>query len=240
MGRKVGRITTPILRITRSQNNRTFSSIRSQAGLTLIEIIVTVAIIGLIMGLSVGMFQDWFESALSEAAGKLAGTIRYVYNESAVKNQYYRMVIDLNEQTFSVESSTEPFKIAATDEGVGSSVAGDGGTASPPESAPADSETDKNSAPSPGFSAVTSYLLKPIKLPEGTRIKDVYVAHVDKKIEGGKTALYFFPNGWVEKAVINLSDEKGEVFYSIETLPVSGKVKIRNEYYEYKPEKEEE
>src|SRR5262245_39984422 len=144
-GRKVGRITTPTSRITRSQNSGTLFSLGSQAGLTLIEILITVAIIGLIMGLSVGLFQDWFETALSEAAGKLAGTIRYVYNESAVKNQYYRMVIDLNEQTFSVESSTEPFKIAATDEGVGPSATEEGGPASPPAPPAADANAgDKN------------------------------------------------------------------------------------------------
>ena len=89
------------------------------------------------------------------------------------------------------------------------------------------------------FSGVGSYLLKPIKLPDSIRIEDIYISHLGKKVESGKTAIYFFPNGWVEKAVINLSDEKGENFYSLETFPSTGKTKIRTEYLDYKPEEGE-
>jgi len=212
---------------------------RRERGLTLIEILITVAIIGLIMGLSVGFFRDSSEDALERVSNQLAGTIKYVFNESAVKNRYYRLVIDLSNPSFSVEASAEPFKVAATDEGVAAPP--EGGTL--PEAPPPSPEGEAATQPAPGggtFSGAVSYLLKPIQLPESLRIKDVYVAHADKKIEEGKTAIYFFPDGWVEKAVINLSDEKGEVFYSLETQPISGRVKIRNEYYDYKPEKEEE
>ena len=210
--------------------------------MTLIEIIITVAIIALMVGLSVGVFQDWADAKLSETASQLSGTVRYVYNEAAIKNQYYRLVIDMSDQSFSVEASPEPFKIAATEEGT-----------SPPEAegsedtpvAPEGSEEEGSSEGKPppaggGFSSVVSYLLKPIKLPEGIRIKDVWVSHMGKKVEGGKTAVYFFPNGWVEKAVINMTDEKEEIFYSLETFPASGKTKIRTEYWELKPEEEKE
>lgn len=216
--------------------------------MTLIEIIITVAIIGLIMGLSVGVFRDSADSALSEASDRLVGTIKYVYNEAAIKNQYYRMTINMDDQTFSVESSPDPFKISSTQEGtpdenqsaeknvkeVGADLKSD---------APVEGEEETEATPPPpmgsSFSGTSSYLLKPVKLPDGVKIKDVYVAHLDKKIEGGKTAIYFFPNGWVEKAVINLTDEKGETTYSLETFPSSGKTKIRTEYFEYIPEEGE-
>ncbi len=218
---------------------------KNQGGMTLIEIIITVAIIGLIMGLSVGVFRDSSDAALSDTADRLMGTIKYVYNEAAIKNQYYRLIIDFEDQSFSVEASSEPFKISATAQGtpevekgasadikgVGEDLKGNSLEESPPEE-------PKSPPPGGSFSSTSSYLLKPIKLPEGIRVKDVYIAHLDKKVEGGKTALYFFPNGWVEKAVINLSDEKGENFYSLETFPSTGKAKIRTEYFEYKPEEE--
>ena len=220
-----------------------FSQKKNQQGMTLIEIIITVAIIGLIMGLSVGVFRDNTEAALSDTADHLVGTIKYVYNEAAIKNQYYRLVINFEDQTFSVESSPEPFKISATQEGTPEE---DKSTAASIKEVGADlksgasEEATATSAPPQGggFSGTSSYLLKPVKLPEGIRIKDVYVAHLDKKVEGGKTAIYFFPNGWVEKAVINLSDEKGESFYSLETFPSTGKTKIRTEYLDYKAEEE--
>jgi general secretion pathway protein H len=270
MVRKVGKITTRISRITklRSKGDRlqvtgdelqvtgdgeqrtvacchlshVTRHLSPQSGLTLIEIIITVAIIGLIMGLSTGVFQDFLGAALSSTADKLVGTIKYVYNEAAIKNQYYRLVIDMNDQTFSVEASSDPFKISASEEGTYSPNPDE----TAPKTNPSDNEKPAGSSegegkPPPsggGFSSTSSYLLKPIKLPEGVRIKDVFVAHAGKKIEGGKTAIYFFPNGWVEKAVINLTDEKGETFYSLETNPTTGKTKIRTEYFDYKPEEE--
>lgn len=217
---------------------------KNQQGMTLIEIIITVAIIGLIMGLSVGVFRDYSDAALSETADRLMGTIKYVYNEAAIKNQYYRLVINFEDQTFSVESSPDPFKISATQEGtpeedktaaasikeVGAGIGEEPSEAESPAATP---------PPGGTFSGTASYLLKPVKLPDGIRIKDVYVAHLDKKVEAGKTAIYFFPNGWVEKAVINLTDEKGENNYSLETFPSTGKTKIRTEYLDYKSEEEE-
>lgn len=214
--------------------------------MTLIEIIITVAIIGLIMGLSVGVFRDSSDAALSEASDRLMGTIKYVYNEAAIKNQYYRMVINFEDNSFAVESSPDAFKIAATQEGTpeedqsASANIKDVGEGLKSGEAGGEDGTEAPPPPAGGtFSGTASYLLKPVKLPEGVRVKDVYVAHLDKKVEGGKTAIYFFPNGWVEKAVINLSDEKGENVYSLETFPSSGKAKIRSEYFEYKPEEEE-
>ncbi len=214
--------------------------------MTLIEIIITVAIIGLIMGLSVGVFRNSSDSALSEASDRLMGTIKYVYNEAAIKNQYYRMVINLDDQTFAVESSPDPFKISSTQEGIPEV---DVSTNANIKEVGADLKTDTTEeeeevAPPPlmgsTFSGTSSYLLKPVKLPDGVRIKDVYVDHLDKKVESGKTAIYFFPNGWVEKAVINLTDEKGEINYSLETFPSSGKTKIRTDYFEYIPEEEKQ
>ncbi|MBL7684431.1 MAG: prepilin-type N-terminal cleavage/methylation domain-containing protein [Deltaproteobacteria bacterium] len=218
---------------------------KSQSGMTLIEILITVAIIGLIMGLAVGIFNDT-SSKLSDLATQLSGTIKYVYNEAAVKNQYYRMLIDLNDQSFSVEASSEPFKIGNNEEGTADledeklKPLSEKNEPAPADSAPPTEEAS-GAPPAPGtFSSVSSYLLKPIKLPDSIRIKDVYVKHSEKRVESGKTAIYFFPNGWVEKAVINLSDEKGESFYSVETFPMTGKTKIRSEYFDYKPEEEKE
>ncbi len=219
---------------------------KNQQGMTLIEIIITVAIIGLIMGLSLGVFRDYSDSALSETSDRLMGTIKYVYNEAAIKNQYYRLVINFEDQTFSVESSPDPFKISATQEGTPeedkSTAASIKEVGAGISEGSAEEESQDSETPPPGgtFSGTTSYLLKPVKLPDGIRIKDVYVAHLDKKVDSGKTAIYFFPNGWVEKAIINLTDEKDENHYSLETFPSTGKTKIRTEYLDYKSEEEKE
>ena len=181
--------------------------------MTLIEIIIVIAMVGLLLSLGVSVLTDWFEDNLTKITSQLSGTIRYVYDESAVKNQTYRLKIDLNSQTFSVEAAAGPIKVEKNEA---------------KHSEEAEASPEKES-----FAAVSSYLLAPIQLPEGIRIKDVYVTHENKKIDAGVTAIYFFPNGWVEKAVINLTDEKEEHFYSLETHSLTGKTTIRNEYLDY-------
>jgi hypothetical protein len=56
------------------------------------------------------------------------------------------------------------------------------------------------------------------------------VEHKEGEVDGGKEFIYFFPNGYVESAVINLKDEDDEINYSLKTFPVSGRVSIENFY----------
>jgi len=210
--------------------------LKSRRGFTLIEIMVTVAVIALIMGLTAFTLQDLFGEKISNTADQLSGTIKYVYNEAAVKNQYYRLLIDFSAHTFSVESAEDPFKIVATPEGTPEEPsAGAEQKTAPNTEANAPAEPEEGAA-AVSFNQETNFLLKPIEIPSSVRIKDVYVEHYGKKVESGKVAIYFFPNGWVEKAVINLTDEKEENFYSIEVFPATGRSKIRSEYFEYKEE----
>ena len=204
--------------------------VRFQSGITLIEIIVVIAIVLLLLSLGIGVLTDWFEAELSKTASELAGTIQYVYNEAAIKNKYYRLKIDFSNQSFSVEASPNAFKIENSPEGV-SAPSSENLT---PNEASSHPQENPEQAPSKqeGFSQVSSYLLKPIRLPEGIRIKDVSIAHANKKIENGVAAIYFFPNGWVEKAIINLCDDKEENFYSLEIHSLTGKTTIRNGYFD--------
>ncbi len=218
--------------------------LKSQLGFTLIEILVVMVIIASVMGLAVSMFSNTAADALEETASQLSGTIRYVYNEAAVQNKYYRLVVDLGGvgsegQSFSVEVSDQPFKIVSSEEGEPDASLSDtppepSEDSLSPEEEPNSEEVQKteNSPSSQGFAQVSTYLLKPLQISKKIKIKDVTVAHQKTKIEQGKTAIYFFPNGWVEKAVINLSDEKEEQFYSLETFSASGRTKIRTKYFD--------
>ncbi len=201
----------------------------NQRGLTLVEILVVLAIMASMLGLATGLFMGRDRAAVSEAAQILAATLRYTYNEAATTRQYYRLLIDFDQQQYVIESSNKPFTIDATNEG---------SVSAPPSSGSEEpSEENPEAESGEGFSKVSQYLIKPYKFSGRVRIKDVYVAHAKKFIEEGKTAIYFFPNGWVEKSIINLTDEKGENVYSLETYTMSGQVKVRNSYREYNPEK---
>ncbi|MFO1462567.1 MAG: type II secretion system protein [bacterium] len=189
-------------------------------GFTLIEVMIVVLIIGMMMGLGVTILFPGDEAKLRDQSAKLSGTFKFLYNEAAVKNKYFRLVFDLDSQSWSVESSSEPFLVRMIEEA--------------PKKADAAKEAE--ASPSAGFTAEEGFLVQSAKLPAGIKFKDIQVMHMKDRQEHGKVEVYFFPNGFVEPTVINLSDEDEQTFYSLQINPLTGKAKIRSEYFEAKPE----
>ncbi|HCU23393.1 MAG TPA: hypothetical protein DF383_00105 [Deltaproteobacteria bacterium] len=184
---------------------------RPSGGFTLIEILIVIVIIGAMMGLGVSVLFPGNEAKLRDSAARLAGTIKFLYNEAAIKKKYYRLVFDLDSQSYSVESSSEPFLLQMIEKPEPSPQAG-------------------------AFTEESGFLVENSRLPSGIKIKDISVLHLKDRRESGKVFIAFFPNGYVEPAVINLADEDEAVFYSLEVSPLTGRTKIRSEYYEVRPE----
>lgn len=200
----------------------------------MIEIMIVVAIIGGIMALATYVMFPSDDARLQEQANRLAGTIKYLYNEAAIKNKYYRLVFNLEEGTYHVESSSEPFYIALEGQEKAPLPAAAGeGEGEAREEAQGDGEEE---VAGDGFSPEESMMLKPVKLGTGIKIKDIFVLHSPERKETGMVQVYFLPNGWAEPTVINLSDEDEESFYSLEVNPLTGKSTIRSEYHEANPE----
>ena len=201
------------------------------------------AIVGLVIGVAVTQLDDYLEINMKKASSKLAATIRYLYNKSATDGIYIRLVMDLDERTYWVEATLDPVKIstAAEDMEVGGEAEkeqkkDESKEAEVPEGTEAAEETSepaerpKLKYPKPSFGQIDEFLLKPTVLPDSVFFKDVYVEHLPNPVEGGKVAIHFFPNGYVEYAIINLRNEDDDYYYSLTTIPVSGKVAISNEY----------
>ena len=205
-------------------------AITSEQGMTLIETLVVMAILALVLGLGIGAFRDVFGLKLEKNANQIARLVAATYGEAAVKNRYYRLAIDLDQRKIVVESSENRVLIDT------SPVVEEEPTPAVAEDATEAGEVSKVSNAS-SFTEVSSRFIQPIQLPEGIKLKNVFLAH-EGKVERGKVYLYFFPNGWVEKGLINLVDENEKNFYSVEIHSLSGKSKILPEYRELEFEKE--
>lgn len=72
----------------------------SQNGFTLIEIALVVFLIGLFSALVIPMVTGIGDDKLATMSRRLAGTIKYLYNESALTGLDYRLVFNLDRQTF--------------------------------------------------------------------------------------------------------------------------------------------
>lgn len=229
-------------------------------GFTLFEILVVIAIVAIISGLVVGSISNSSERNIKSTASKLASTIRFLYNKSAMEGVYGRLVFDLTERTYWVEATSDPFvmsreedlekaqqkkaqeekKKAATKKTTKKDADAEKKDAQAKEGEKK-GEGDKEASENPDeiqrikpkeakFGQVSTVLLKSTKLPDSVFIKDLQVEHRRTPVDSGQESIYFFPNGYVEKAIINLVDEKDEINYSLQVNPLTGNVKIEDKY----------
>lgn len=214
------------------------NSLLGSSGLTLIEILVAMAIVGLIIGVSATGLRSVFNVNMKSAAGKLAGTLRYLSNKAVTDHRYIRVLYDLEAQSYSVEECTEPVVVSVEDEETQAEKdkkeeakpapeEGEGEGAGGEEGEGGAAKTADSCAPS------ESSLLKPIKLPSGVFFKDVSVSYLKLKKEKGRIYTYFFPDGYATPTLINFKDEEDENHFAVEVEAFSGKVRVASEYREH-------
>ncbi|OGQ05200.1 MAG: hypothetical protein A3F82_01760 [Deltaproteobacteria bacterium RIFCSPLOWO2_12_FULL_44_12] len=201
---------------------------KNNRGFTLIELLVTLAIVGLIMGLVVGQTGRLLSSDMKAAAKKLSSTIRFLYNKSATESVTLRLVFDIDENSYWVEGTSESFTLTKEEEETFQNQK----SKIKDQKEEKKEETNSIQPKEASFSPQESYILKPVKLPGGVFFKDIYAEHQIDRLSSGKAYIYFFPQGYVERSVINLRNESDDVHYSLQVSPISGTVKIESAYKE--------
>jgi len=73
---------------------------RSRDGFTLVELALVVLLISLFSALTVPMLTGIGEDKLASTSRRLAGTAKYLYNESALSGLEYRLIFNLDRGTF--------------------------------------------------------------------------------------------------------------------------------------------
>ncbi|MGK2907683.1 MAG: pilus assembly FimT family protein [Desulfuromonadales bacterium] len=89
-----------------------------KAGFTLIEIVVVMAMVSMFMVLSIPLFGNFGTSSLDTSARRLSGTIKYLYNESAMSGREYRLIYDLDHGLYRAQIlETDGALVDALDQG---------------------------------------------------------------------------------------------------------------------------
>lgn len=99
---------------------------RGLAGFTLVELVVVMVLISLFMVFSIPLFSNIGTSSLGTSARRLSGTIKYLFNESAMSGLEYRLVYDLDQGLYRaqiLEANGE--QVDAPDQGREASLKGD-------------------------------------------------------------------------------------------------------------------
>jgi len=210
-------------------------------GFTLFELMVAIAVVALMVGIVATQTSDWFDANLKKTTNRLSSTIRYLHDKASTENLYIRLIFDFDKNSYWVEATTEQFLLSTKEMREAEAVELEEEAEEGPEEEIMEvTEEGEDGEPvpvtlvkkyrTPEFGAVDEFLLKPVQIPDGVFLKDVYTSHDDGPINGGQVAIHFFPNGYIEPSIINLRDEDDEVNFSIEINPIIGSTTLRDEY----------
>ena len=208
---------------------------RAAAGFSLIEIMVVVAIVGVVTGGTIVSFRSIAKSELRSSASKLAAAIRYSYDRSISTGAYYRLHLNLDDQTYQLERSETRVLLW------GSEDAGKNGRGRDRDAEDKQNEQDERRSqgsglaaellppPSPRRPKFTQY--KDATVPKVTlrhvKILDLYTPRQPEPYRAGHAYLHFFPDGHTERAIIHLgTDAADSDQYTLRVYGLTGRVEV--------------
>lgn len=208
---------------------------RSRLGFTLVEMLVVLALIAGMMAFGVSVIGS-STNDMKDTSRNLVRIIKYIYNLAAVSSDYYRLVIDLDEQKYFVQISPEPFfVIKEGDEIEAMRIKNEMKNNKDNDVTADEDEVQKQQANQVGaFVESEDELLEIFEVPKAIRIKSAFVLHQLEAIEEGKAYIYFFPKGLTEFAVIHIGDPNDDE--NVMTLiinPLTGRTEVREEEVDY-------
>lgn len=191
---------------------------RQPLGLTLVEIIVVLAIMAGMMSVALFAVGSITNSRLDGEALRISGALRLVYGRAAINGIRYQVVFDIDSNSYRVECTDGDVPVAEDpDETEQTSRRDD-----------RDDEADPFGLgrTAPSFDDCSEDLLRQREVRSGVKIARVLTSHNDEPVESGEVTIGFFPNGFVERSIIWLSNESGTAFMTLFVEPMSGRVRI--------------
>jgi general secretion pathway protein H len=202
--------------------------------MTLVELLITVAIVTLVMGVAIMGLGVTSSARLKRSSTLVAGAVRVAYGHANATNKTVRLVFDFDQQQIILEESNDRHLIEDGD------VAGGAVGATELEKAAIEAAEEivkGPRAPRASFQPAKVFGWSPDKdkqgkeLSIGVRFYQVETAHDDEPQQSGRAYLYFFPGGQTERASIQISVANPDLsedqdFFSIAVAPLTGKTQL--------------
>jgi type II secretion system protein H len=192
-----------------------------EAGFTLIEMMVVMAIIALMAALAVPSVSSFFQVSLSSTAREMAGVVKETYNSTVVTGQVHRLVYDFKSQSYWVESATGTVLLDTEESRKREERKNRFGTEKEKEEA----EKKRSSQ----FMMARSVTRKKMSLPTGVTFEDVKTQQTEEPITEGKAYTHFFPHGMIEQTIVHLQDSSKH-HVSLVLNPIVGKTDMYERY----------
>lgn len=201
---------------------------RGSRGVTLIEVLITVAIIALVTGMAALGMGATTRARLKRAATQITGAIRIAYAHSISTSKSVRLAFDFESGKTTIEETSQRHLIMRDPSG-GASPATELESQALAASQAIQGPHTSRAEFAPG--KVFGFPNEGRDLPSGIGFWQVQTAHQDAPIGEGRAYLYFSPNGQTENAAIQIrisnSDESNESNYlTVLVQPLTGRTQV--------------
>ncbi|MCA9546093.1 MAG: hypothetical protein KC613_16930 [Myxococcales bacterium] len=191
---------------------------RRGRGLTLLELLIVLGILVLMIGLGISGLGGMSSTQLRTQTNRLSAAIRYTYNRSVAQGLYMRMVFDLDGDAYWVEASDRPVFMSKQKRDVGEDL-----EAADEEALRGLDEKEIARIKSKRARYQEDGLIPRVAMEKGIGLDGVLTVGQTDVFSSGRAYLHFFPNGFVEPALIYTTDGD-ESFMTLEVNPLTGKV----------------
>ena len=185
------------------------------SGFSLIEILVTLAIIALVSALVIPNTTSVFRASLDSYARKAVNQFREARDFAILMNRVVKIQFDLDKQNYWVEDAPADFLLPKKREN---------------DDELSDEEKKKDQKKNQAFRMTTTITKKKLNIPSGLRIHAVISPRSKKILTEGMADIVYFPHGSAEAAVIHLEDMEGNK-RSLIVHPITGKTRLVSGYY---------
>jgi prepilin-type N-terminal cleavage/methylation domain-containing protein len=224
-----------------------------QRGMTLLEVMIVTAIIGLAIGVSIMAVRHVTKTALREDTNRVAQLMRAAQNMAQLSGKQHRVVFDLEKQQYRIEQCGEAIALKKSDkeaeplEEVPEEIAQAAAAAGVPQ------ELLTNVDPEMAAKLGSALAGRPLgqgpgsgcqvpTLPNGDadgrgnerqmntdddiKIRRVIVQHLEDPVLDGVVMVHFFPLGNAEKSMVVIGDDDGN-YFTLLVHPFTGRVEMR-------------
>jgi prepilin-type N-terminal cleavage/methylation domain-containing protein len=221
-----------------SKNKKSFSkslSFSSVKGMTIIEIMMVIALIGMLISVGLPKFDQLTRANVRTSVRRLGALVKYCYDQAIISGKLHRIRVDLGGSYFDESSN----KVEKEQKWTLEMAQGD---ALPEEQIKAEliedvqaqekrkqQELEKNESKT-ADAFVPAQDAKKHYLPRGIKIVSVKSWRIgdNKQITQGDLGIYCFPNGFIDEATITLQElnKPKSVLFHVKTRSLTGRVDI--------------